>query len=320
MQLQTLVPIPQLQNPISYQAQVVSLGSCFAVHMADKLSFYQFQNKVNPLGILFHPLALEKLLRFAKEGKIFNSEDVFLHQELWSCFDAHSQLNALQQSTLITQLNTAVTQLTTQLSQASHLIITLGTAWVYRDIETGEVVANCHKLPQKRFNKELLSVAEITASLERMQQYIAHLQPKIQVIYTLSPVRHIKDGFVENQQSKAHLIAGLHEFLQTTNQFSYYFPAYELLMDELRDYRFYALDLVHPNTLAIDYIWEKFVEKCVTLESQTIMKNVGQVQQGLRHRPLHPRTAAHELFVQQLNEKKAQLTLNYPFMNFETYE
>ena len=317
MRLTTTVSIPALNNPVSYYSSIVSTGSCFAVNMSEKLKQFQFQHSVNPLGILFHPLAIEKLIDFAVTDKVFDAHDIFQHQDIWSCFDAHSDLDTLDQADILFLLNTKTSQFKTAVKKATHFVITLGTAWVYRHIETDTIVANCHKLPQHFFKKELLTANEISVSLHHIYQKLKTLNPDLQFIYTVSPVRHIKDGFVENQQSKAHLIAGLHQFLsEAASARHYYFPAYEILMDELRDYRFYANDLLHPNETALLYIWEKFVEHCIAPDSYAVMKKVEEVQKGLAHRPFNPYSKAHEVFLEQLAKKLDDLLEIFPFMNF----
>lgn len=314
MQLQTIVPIDHLPEKITYDSRIVSLGSCFAVHMAQKLSGFQFRNSVNPLGILFHPKALERLFKFSIEAKKFSEKDVFSLNGIWSCFDAHSDLNDLDKESIIDRLNLKVSKFRDELQHASHLILTLGTAWVYRHTASGELVANCHKVPQKHFVKELLPVHEIVKSLDTIWQLINRINPDIQCIYTVSPVRHIKDGFSENQRSKAHLIAALHEHLEHIP--GYYFPSYELVMDELRDYRFFAQDMIHPNAQAIDYIWEKFTEHCIDPAVFNTMKLVDEVQKGLLHRPFNPYSEAHEKFLKHLARKIDLLLEDHPFMNF----
>lgn len=316
MQLQTIVPVQKIIQPISYSSKIISLGSCFAVHISEKCRYYQFQNQVNPFGILFHPIAIEQLVYFAVHDKVFVPDDVFCYQEIWSCFHAHSDMNALSEPEILDRLNLQIQQFRLAIQEASHVIITLGTAWVYRLQASEEIVANCHKLPQKYFQKELLAVDDIHRSLESCFQMLQKINPSSQIIYTLSPVRHIKDGFVGNQQSKAHLISGLHSFLSAHSDSTYYFPSYEIMMDELRDYRFYGQDLLHPNALAIDCIWNRFVENCVTLESQEVMKKVEEVQKGMSHKPFNPYSEAHQRFLDSLAQKLDELLDQYPFMNF----
>lgn len=316
MQLQTLVPVQPLMNKINYHSKIVSVGSCFAVNMAQRFTQYQFLNTVNPLGILFHPLAIANLIDFAVQNKLFTEKDVFFHNEVWSCFHAHSDLNELEQEDILSALNEKTAQFKDNIQQASHFILTLGTAWVYRSIESNEIVANCHKIPQQQFQKEVLSVADCQKAIQQIEDGLRKLNPNLEIVYTLSPVRHIKDGFVENQQSKAHLITALHQHLQENQQLNYYFPSYEIMMDELRDYRFYAKDLIHPNELAVDYIWERFMMCCIDQDILPAMKKVDEVQKGLAHRPFNPYTEAHQQFLDKLALKLDELLEKYPFMNF----
>jgi hypothetical protein len=197
----------------------------------------------------------------------------------------------------------------------THCIITLGTSWVYRHIESNEIVANCHKVPQKQFVKELLSIAQIEASLQKIISEIQTINPKCNFVFTVSPVRHIKDGFVENTLSKAHLISALHasNFQLPTSS---YFPSYEIMMDELRDYRFYAEDMLHPNPTAIDYIWIKFFENYIDEKEFALMNQVCDIQRALKHRPFNPNSESHQKFLSKLEEKKQKITKQNPAIHF----
>ena len=312
------INIPKTSVSIDYNAQIVSIGSCFAENISSKLSYFQFRNKSNPWGILFHPLAIEKLFDSAVNKRDFSEEDAFCHQEVWSSFDVHSALNALSKQELLENLQKQTSQTAQSLKSATHIVITLGTAWVYWHKSTEKYVANCHKIPQKEFEKRLLSIDEIVHSLNNMVSLVRKINPDCQFIFTISPVRHIKDGIVENQQSKAHLIAALHEFLHQQNTDSlYYFPSYEIVMDELRDYRFYAEDMLHPNETAIAYIWQKFVETCIDKSVWDDMKKVDEIRKSLNHKPFNAHTSAHQKFIGNLNRKIALCQQKYPFMDFE---
>lgn len=311
----TPITVPILDDKISYQSKIISLGSCFAVHMAARLGQYQFVNTVNPFGILFHPLAHEKLVDFAVKGHVFTPSDVFLHNDVWSCFDAHSDLNALEEEDILFQLNLKIRALREDLITGSHLIITLGTAWVYSEKSTQHMVANCHKLPQHIFEKTLLDAQIVKESLERLYLKVKELNPKIKLIYTISPVRHIKDGMIENQRSKSVLFVGLHDFMDTYKEV-YYFPSYEMLVDELRDYRYYGPDLIHPNEIALQFVWEKFKESCIEATAFPVMKLVDEVQKGLAHRAFNPYSNQHQIFLEKIAEKIDHLLEQYPHMNF----
>jgi hypothetical protein len=315
MQFRTKIPIHQTDFKIDYNSKIVSLGSCFAVNMAEKFDYFKFENTCNPFGILFHPFAIEKLIDFAVSGKSFTEEDVFFHNERWHCFDAHSDLSNSSQSALIANLNAIVKATKVQLQAASHIIITYGTSWVYRNIASDLIVANCHKVPQAAFSKEILSVETIEKSMQNTLDLIQKINPSVNFIFTVSPVRHLKDGFVENQLSKAHLISALHSSNFQLPTFTY-FPSYEIMMDELRDYRFYAEDMIHPNQIAIDYIWQRFSETSISEESQMIMKEVETIQKGLAHRPFNSNSESHQQFLSKLKDKMVKLQKQFPQIQF----
>lgn len=318
MKLQTQILLEPVGNPIDYTSKVLLLGSCFVENMGTKLEYYQFQTKLNPFGILFHPLAIENLVSLAVLAKSYQSEEVFEQNGRWLCFDAHSDLATTDPDTVLHNLNSALKETKLWLETASHIVITLGTAWVYRNNSTQKIVANCHKVPQKEFGKELLTIEEIESSLERILECISEVNKKATVVFTVSPVRHLKDGFVENQRSKAHLIAAVQDLLSRQAQSrGHYFPSYEIMMDELRDYRFYGKDLVHPNELAIDYIWERFKSVWISEEIYALMEEVEGIWKELEHRPFNPESEAHQKFKTSLAEKITYLKERYPFMNFE---
>jgi hypothetical protein len=293
----------------------VSLGSCFAVNIGQKLDYFKFRNTVNPFGILFHPAAIEKFIGFAVNNKQFTEADIFFHNERWHSFDAHSDLSHTEKGVLLKRLNDAVKITSTKLAEATHIIITLGTAWVYRKIESNMVVANCHKVPQKQFIKELLPANLIKESLQNSIALLKNINKSIHITFTISPVRHIKDGFTENQWSKSNLITALHETLKENSNCSY-FPSYEIMMDELRDYRFYAEDMIHPNKTAIEYIWERFTQAAIAPKAYQTMKQADTIQKGLQHRPFNPDSAGHAEFMAKINTEIASIKDKYPHITF----
>lgn len=314
MKLQTQVPLKKADVQIDYNSQLVVLGSCFANNIGDKLAYYKFRELQNPFGILFHPLAIENLLSRAIRQQQYQEEEVFYLNERWQCYDVHSDLSSNKKEELLASLNSGLLETKLWITRASHIFITLGTAWTYQLKESGKEVANCHKVPQTAFLKRLLSIDRIVQSLEDLVHQIRSVNTKATVVLTVSPVRHLKDGFEENQQSKAHLISAVHQIIKTGH--ASYFPSYELMMDELRDYRFYATDLVHPNQLAIDYIWEKFKKTRVSETSYKTMDEVAAIQKGLQHRPYNPESEKHRAFLRSLEEKIVYLEEKYPFMKF----
>lgn len=314
MNLQTKIPLEkQSNNQIDYNSNVLLLGSCFSDNIGKKLDYFKFQNLQNPFGILFHPKAIENLISNAVGNHKYSKDDAFLHNEQWHCFDAHSKLSNTSKDHLINQLNKQIDLTASKLKIASHIVVTLGTAWVYREIKTESIVANCHKLPQKQFNKELLSVDSITDSLKNILSLIRSVNYNASVIFTVSPIRHTKDGFVENTQSKAHLITAIH---QVINNQSFYFPSFEIMMDELRDYRFYKEDMIHPNQTAINYIWERFRSVWVSEQSFKTMEEVDRVQKGLQHKPFNNKSEAHQKFLQNLEVKIKSLQSKFPHIEF----
>jgi len=315
MEFRTQIPILKSHHPIDYNSKVVSLGSCFAVNMAEKLDYFQFQNTVNPFGILFHPLALDKFIDFALNQNNFTEKDIFFHNERWHSFDAHSDLSHSDIDTILKNLNEISQKAKQQIEDATHLIITLGTAWVYRNNVSNSIVANCHKVPQKEFSKELLSVAEIEDSLQNILSLVETANPNAQIIFTISPVRHIKDGFVENQWSKSNLIAALQQTLITKINAGY-FPSYEIMMDELRDYRFYDRDMIHPNQVAIDYIWQRFSSTYISAAAYLVMDEVQSIRKALSHKPFNSNSEKHTDFLNTISHRISLLQRNHSHITF----
>ncbi|AOW09382.1 GSCFA domain-containing protein [Flavobacterium gilvum] len=316
MNFRTKIAIPKNPNPINYNSKIVSLGSCFAENMGDKFQYFKFQSATNPFGIIFNPVSIEKIVDRVINYDLFTEEDIFFHNERWHCFEVHSDLSHSDKSKLFTNLNQILVETKKQLQEASHVIITYGTSWAYRNSDKDIIVANCHKVPQKQFTKELLSVATIEESIKKTVQLIQSINPKCNFIFTVSPVRHLKDGFVENQVSKAHLITSIFETTNNKQQTINYFPSYEIMMDELRDYRFYAEDMLHPNSVAIDYIWKRFREAAISETAYPTMDEVESIQKGLQHRPFNPNSESHQKFEAHLKEKIAKLAVQYSFMKF----
>jgi len=315
MNLQTIVPLKkEVKNSIDYNSKILLLGSCFSENIGDKLNYFKFQTNQNPFGILFHPKAIENLVTNAINKKKYLPEDLIFQNERWHCFDAHSSLSSADKNELLANLNSAITATNKKLKEATHVIITLGTSWVYRFIETDAIVANCHKIPQKKFLKKLLSVDEVTKSLKTTIALLKSVNKNIHILFTISPVRHLKDGFTENMQSKSHLITAIHSVINANN--SSYFPSYEIMMDELRDYRFYAQDMMHPNKTAINYIWERFMETQISDSSKLTMQEIETIQKGISHRPFNKNSEQHQRFLKNLEVKKEKINSLFSFIKF----
>ncbi|WP_324721574.1 GSCFA domain-containing protein [Salinimicrobium sp. HB62] len=312
MEFRTQIPITPREPKIGYSSKVLLLGSCFVENIGKKLEYFKFPNLLNPFGILFHPAAINNFLKRVKERHVFTEADIFFHNETWKCYEGHSDLNSGDKKDILVKLNSSIQETYEFLSSATHVVITPGTAWGYRLKETGEVVANCHKLPQAKFSKE---ITEVKNALFETSEIVRGLNPSAEIIFTVSPVRHLKDGFVENQLSKAKLITAIQEIVASEEKCSY-FPSYEIMMDELRDYRFYAEDMIHPNSTAVDYIWEKFREAWIASEVSAIMKQVDTIQKGLLHRPFNETSEAHQKFRKDLQQKINKLEKEVPQIRF----
>ena len=316
MNFRTQIPIPKSNHPIDYNSKIVSLGSCFAENMGDKFQYFKFQNTINPFGIIFNPVSIEKLIDLVVSGKQFTENDIFFHNERWHCYEVHSDLSNSSKEGLLASLGAIIKSTNQQITESTHFVITYGTSWVYRNIQSDSIVANCHKVPQKQFKKELLSVEKIRKSIINTVKLIHSVNPDCKIIFTVSPVRHIKDGFVENQWSKANIISALHETFDFRLSTINYFPSYEIMMDELRDYRFYAEDMLHPNPVAIDYIWKLFRETTLSETAFAVMDEVASIQKSLLHKPFNPKSESHLKFESKVREKITKLENQYSFMKF----
>jgi hypothetical protein len=316
MNFRTQIRLKRNLKQIDYNSKIILFGSCFTKNIGDKLEYFKFQSNTNPFGILFHPLAIEHLIANSINKREYTDQDVFFLNERWHTFDAHSDLSDVSKEKLLSNLNSTIEFTHNSMQQATHVIITFGTAWVYRLIEKDQVVANCHKVPQKKFLKELLSPDEISESLDATVSLIRDYNKKVEIIFTVSPVRHLKDGFVENSLSKANLISGIHQIVEPMKQI-HYFPSYEIMMDDLRDYRFYKKDMLHPNETAIDYIWEKFNETWINEKAFSSMLEIDSIQKGLAHKPFNPTSEKYRKFLSDLNNNMEQLTQKLPHISFK---
>lgn len=311
----TPVNVGHFEHRIDHNSKVFLVGSCFVENIGEKFDYYKVPNKRNPLGILYHPFGMRDFIERAVTGNLFQSNDLFNHNERWHCFEAHSSMSDPDKDNFLQKLNSALKETLDYLKEATHVVITPGTSWFYRQIKNDMPVANCHKLPQLNFKKEISKVTEIEDALNSILTQVHDLNPKAQVIFTISPVRHIRDGLVENQLSKSILFVALHQMI-SSHKFSHYFPSYEILMDELRDYRFYAEDMLHPGKVGIDYIWQKFTSAWFSAEGLQMLKEIEAIQKGLSHLPFNENSSAHKKFKESLNIKMQSVHSKYPHIFF----
>lgn len=303
--------VPSQEHKINHKEPILFLGSCFSDDIAAKAQFNGFKVDSNPFGTVFHPLALGRFLLDCLTKKK-TEEFIFQREELFFTFNASTTVYATSQNVLIDTLTELRYNWLEQLKTASHLFVTFGTAWGYEHKESQILVANCHKLPSQQFEKKLTSSNEISEVWKEIVKKLNALNPNLTVCFTVSPVRHVKDGLIENNQSKAILIEAIRGLIE--NSSANYFPSYEIVMDELRDYRFFKLDRVHPNDEAIEYVWQRFESTYCSDETIELSRKVKHLKLALSHKSLHPEsqeTSVHKKRVEQLcNEFKAA----YPFI------
>ncbi|MBR5133272.1 MAG: GSCFA domain-containing protein [Alistipes sp.] len=301
MKFRTEIDIKPWQHPIDYSDTILSLGSCFATNMSQRLAQNKFRVCAAPTGILFNPASIASSVELMAEGYRITESDLVECHAGYASYLFHSELSSNDKGQAIELMQQAINSGAKALARADHLIITLGTAWVYRLKESGKVVANCHKQPASLFSRELLTVQDIIDALERI---ICHTSA--QLILTISPVRHIGEGLADNSLSKALLRVAVAVFAARHSQRVVYFPSYEILIDDLRDYRFYADDLVHPSQMAIDYIAEKFFEAALSRDAKALKSDVERIVRAANHRPQNPGSEQHKAFCRgQLEAIKA---------------
>lgn len=298
---------------ISYDDKILLSGSCFAEHMATKLKERKFHVLNNPYGILFNPVSLFQSVQEIVNQREYKEQDLVFHDELEHSMNHHSRFSGTNPTGVIHLINKEINTARDFLQDAKVLFLTLGTAWVYR--YDGEIVANCHKIPNHQFEKELLDTNAIVDSFYTMYDQLKVFNPDLQVVFTLSPVRHIKDGMEENSVSKAILRTAIHQLSQENEQVNY-FPAYELLMDDLRDYRFYNADMLHPNEQAIDYVWGYFKDRYFGEETQDIIQRVEKLEAAIKHKPRFPESDAYQKHLAFIEKEKKALSGYYDFLTW----
>jgi hypothetical protein len=313
----TEIQIPEFSDQMDYSKSMMLFGSCFSENIGQKLLDLKFDVDMNPFGILYNPESIANSLRILLEKRTFTEEDLFQDQGLWNSFYHHSRFSDVDQEAALDKINNRISSSYEFLKRADFLVITFGTAWVYELKKTGQIVSNCHKIPAAEFKRFRLGVFEITNVYRELLEQIWKLNPGLKVIFTVSPIRHWKDGAVENQLSKASLLLAIDQLIKGFgNQVCAYFPSYELMMDELRDYRFYAEDMLHISPVAIDYIFERFSKVMISKESIGISQKVLKVRKAFEHRPVNPTTAEFKEFIRQNLLQISQLTSQFPNLNF----
>jgi len=299
---------------LSYRDKILFIGSCFSEEIGDKMSELKFDILQNPNGILYDPISISDALFSCMENKLFTKNDLFELNGLWHSWKHHSAFSDVNKKDVLEKINQSQNAAYHFLKKSEFLIITLGTAFNYQLKENKENVANCHKAPANLFQRILLAIDEIISSLLNALNALEKFNPDLKIIFTVSPVKHVKDGIVENSRSKARLIEAVQSIVQQ-KQNAFYFPSYELVTDVLRDYRFYKNDLVHPNETAINFVFEKFIDSFVNDSSKKIMEEIKKVLDAANHKPFLKDSAAHQKFITAQLKNIQRIEKDYPFID-----
>ncbi len=310
MTFRTEYPITAAPFGITHQTPLLSIGSCFAENIARRLERLAFSIHMNPFGILFNPISMANGLEMLGEKRILSEKDLFLKNNLWQNYTFHSQFSKTNLQTALIEMQQSIDSGHAWMQKSNRWLLTLGTSAVFMEKSSQQIVANCHKMPAVVFEKKRLSIQAIIDAFapifEKQQVQVADFQ----IIMTVSPIRHLRDGFIENQRSKAILILAI-ERLTELYDFVHYFPAYELLLDDLRDYRFYEADMIHPNSQSIDYIFNFFIKTFMNDKTQLILRFVEKYRQRVEHRPFNTESVDYQLFVTKTKQMKRDLETQY---------
>lgn len=316
MQFRTEIKISRSNIDINYQSSVFFIGSCFSNNIGGKLQELKFDTVINPFGVLYNPLSVSENLNMLMDKTKISENNIFFDNDLWASFSFHSSYSNPDKTQFLNKANQQIDVNSKKLLKTNVLFITWGTAWVYEVKETGRVATNCHKIPATKFNRFLLEVDKIIETSESLFQKLRQINPAMQIVLTVSPIRHWKDGATGNQVSKSTLLLAANKL---ANKFDFveYFPSYEIVMDDLRDYRFYEKDMLHPNSLTIEYIWEKFGDTFFSSETNQTIKDVNSILSAARHKPFNPNTDTHQKFVKNTLSKIDDVNKQSPDLDFE---
>ena len=313
----TEIQIPEFPVQLDYSKSTMLFGSCFSENIGQKLLDLKFQVDMNPFGILYNPESIANSLKILLNKQIFTENDLFQDKGVWNSFYHHSRFSDIDQKKALNKINERIVLSHEFLKKANFLIITFGTAGVYQLKRTGQIVSNCHKVPAAEFKRFRLEVNEITDTYDELLVQIHKINPDLKIIFTVSPIRHWKDGAIENQLSKATLLLAIDKLIKEGGaRYCSYFPSYELVMDELRDYRFYAEDMLHISSVAIDYIFDRFCKAMVSAESMEVSVNVAKITRAVKHRPINPESSEYKMFVKSNLAEIAKMEAQFPFLDW----
>ncbi|MBK8518309.1 MAG: GSCFA domain-containing protein [Saprospiraceae bacterium] len=316
MTFRTELSITKSANKLHYDDDIMTLGSCFSQHIGDRLQKYKFKCISNPFGTVFNPVSIANLIHIVCSDIVVTNEELEKSQGMWVHRDFHSSLSDIAIDVACDKINSKIKEVRNHLSTIKYLFVTLGTSIAYCHNTDDHIVANCHKLPLSNFRKTNIDVNAGSDALLSAINMLTARNPQIHIILTVSPVRHIRDGLIENSFSKSRLL-GMTEMLIKNSTHISYFPSYEWMMDDLRDYRYYDPDMIHPNSVAIDYIWSKFEHHYFTDHVKQLINKIDSIILAAAHRPLSPSSDEHIRFCKnQLNEIQ-KLQGEYPYLNFD---
>jgi hypothetical protein len=314
---QTLVEVPKYRWQTGYSQKIIFMGSCFTENIGTRMETLKYDVDINPFGILYNPFSVSNGLRILLQQKEFKAEDLIFANGLWHSFSHHGRFSSADENEALEQINSRIKSSAGFLKNAGFLFITFGTAWIYKFKKTGRLVSNCHKIPAKEFERVRLNVDEIVDEYRDLLTEMRKVNPSLKVVFTVSPIRHWKDGAIENQCSKAVLLLAIDKLInEFGDDYCAYFPAYEIVMDELRDYRFYAEDMIHISDVAVEHIWEKFQLALIDKESQQIAVRVQKIVKATSHKPIHKNTTEYNQFLLQMKKQIEDLETKYKHLNF----
>ena len=315
-ELVTRVEIPKPSFGIDYQSSILLMGSCFTEHIGKRMHRLKFNTLYNPFGVVYNPVFLTNQISMLIHKDSFTADDLHYFNELWFSFSHYTLFSDPDQNICLAKINEQFLTGKNFLLSSDVIIFTLGTSYAYKLHESGEVVANCHKMPADRFERFFSSSENSCSHLSDAIRKIRNTNPEVKFIFTVSPIRHWKDGAIDNMRSKAALIMAIAE-LQARFTGVYYFPVYEIFMDEMRDYRFYADDMLHPSSLATEMIWERFVQSFLTPDAINTSREIQSLLKSLDHRPMQTSSTGYKRFIRDLKYKLHTLENKYSFLNFQ---
>ena len=312
----TEISLPKVKKQLSYRRNALMIGSCFTENIGNDLQEHYFPLLTNPSGILYNPASIARTAQLLLDGKQLNPADLFFANGLWNSFNFHSRYSHPDRETALSGMNSSLSLATEKLKSASHLFLTFGTSWVYREKAGHTIVGNCHKLPANQFIRERLSVEEMVDQWIDLLNRLFVIHTDLSIVFTISPIRHLKDGSYENQVSKSGLFLLVDKLLDHFGSEKVsYFPSYELVMDELRDYRFYATDMLHLSEMATDFVQQKFNSVYLDPESKEIHILVSKIIKSLKHRPFHSKDTSYQNMLSRLMEEAQILAAKYTAVN-----